>query len=208
MKNTCRSVALLSVMVASAGMCATSGLNVIPTADVVERGVLAVEFDMTGDPTAAFKAADSSTLLQYGLAKNVEVGYDVAGDGDESSDVWNAKVRWPVKKGAVALGIQNAGSGQKSQPYVVGYVEIGSSRVHSGLIRFEGQTRVMLGYDRPLSERVALLADYTTGSENAASLGLGFTLSDQYALTTAFLRNNSGSDRYSYDVLLSWYPLQ
>jgi hypothetical protein len=179
----------------------------MPTADVVEKGTLAIEFDRAGDPNAALELADSSTLVQYGLMKGVELGFDVAGDGDENSEAWNAKVRWEITGGAVALGFQNAGNGLKAQPFLVGFVENGTSRVHSGLIRLEGKTELMLGYDVPLGERFTFMADYTSGSDNAAGVGLCYCISDDYELSTSLLRNNSGDDRFSYDITLSWYPL-
>ncbi|MEN6521553.1 MAG: hypothetical protein ABFD46_10460 [Armatimonadota bacterium] len=186
---------------------AASGLNIIPTADVLDKGTAAVEVERAGEQTHIFTNAETALLTQLGLGKGIEIGYDDYSDGI-SFGAWNVKlaVAWRNGSPAAAIGVQNVGNNIKSQPYAVGHVPLGCGRLHAGLIGIESSTHPMFGYDKPLNERVTFQADYIEGNENAGSVGLCFRLNSKLELTAAYIRNNSGLNRDIYLLTLSWYP--
>lgn len=186
---------------------AASGLNIIPTADVLDKGAAAVEIEQAGEQAHIFTTADTALLLQLGLGGGVEIGYDKCGDGD-SFGAWNIKLAVARRNGlpSAAIGVQNVGNGIKPQPYAVGHITLGCGRLHAGLIRIEGSTQPMIGYDRPLAKLLTLQSDYVAGDENAASLGFAVDLGSNLGLTAAYIRNNIGPDKDSYLLTLSWLP--
>lgn len=186
---------------------AASGLNIIPTADVLDRGSAAIELERAGEKVPLFAEADAALLLQLGLGYGVEAGYDNFSDGNDFN-AWNIKKAVLYRDGSpvAAIGIQNIGKGLGSQPYAVGHIPLGCGRLHAGLIKTEETFHPMAGYDHPITDRIILQADYTAGDENAASLGLVFKIKHNFELTTACIRDNSGSNKSSYLLTISWYP--
>lgn len=196
---------LLCSLVCLSGICcqalaAPSGLNVIPTADVLDRGVLSLETESAGAGRPWSDGCDQYNLLQIGLGNGVEFGIDRCVD---SSSVWlNAK--WQVAKdpAAAAIGIQ--GAGEKAQPYLVVSKESPLARVHGGFIGMEGRWRWMLGLDKALGDRIALQADYVSGRENSLSLGMALTLNRTLAVTFARSLANSGQSGSGHIINLAW----
>ncbi|MEN6372183.1 MAG: hypothetical protein ABFD64_09245 [Armatimonadota bacterium] len=205
---TVRVVFVLTLIVLTAPVFgAASGLNLMPTADVLEKGTAAVETERAGEQFHMFTSKESALLMQLGLGKDIEIGYDDYSDG-KTFGAWNVKlaVAWRNGFPAAAIGVQNVGNGIKPQPYAVGHIPFVCGRLHAGLIGINGSTHPMFGYDRSLNERLMFQADYIEGDENAGSLGLSFNLSSSIGITAAYIRNNVGPDRDNCLLTLSWYP--
>ncbi len=179
-----------------------SGLNIIPTADVLPQGEMyfATERWCTLNQTAN---AESYNYLQLGLGHGIEFGYDIYPD---DQGIWNIKVALPGKEGkpVVALGIQNVGDGLRSWPYAVGSISVGAGRVHLGMVDIEGNIRPMFGYDHPLGEVASFQLDYTAGSENCGSMGCWVNLGRGMGINAAYVLNNSGTDRSGLSLILGW----
>jgi hypothetical protein len=196
---------LIVFLLTVASVCAApSGLLIIPTADVLDRGI-ASKCIACSKPDA--DNTETAFQLQFGLLSGIEIGYDVMDNGT-SIGVWNIKsaIAWHEGTPIVALGIQNIRSGEDSQPYIVGCIPMGLGRLHAGFIDTEDHIRPMLGYDRSLSKHLTLQADYTAGDENAASIGLVIHLRNNLELAAGYIRNNSGASRDGYMFNLSWSP--
>lgn len=184
---------------------APSGLNIIPTADVLAAGEMSLEHEMTGQGRLWGDDSDSFGLLQFGLGRGIEVGVD---RGFDPRDWWgNAK--WQVQpedagKPAVALGIQGLSDGDRAQPYVVMTRSLNALRLHAGAIVIEDDLRWMAGTEVPLGTHLVFQADYTSGRDNSWSYGVAAALSDNVSLTVAHRLGNSGAVDDGYIFNLAW----
>lgn len=196
---------LMSAAVSLSAWGAPSGLNVIPTADVLDRGTVSLEFETAGPGLPWDSGCDDFLLFQIGAGNGVELGVDRCLNDPES---W-INVKWRVLdesdgRPALALGVQGIGYDDVAQPYVVALKTFGDTRLHTGLLAIDGKTRWMLGADHPLSRQVVLQADYTSGDENSTTFGIAFAVSDSLSLTVARSVGNSAETGNGYIVNLAW----
>jgi hypothetical protein len=178
-ESNCALALLCAVMVApTLGFATPTGLNNIPTADVVPTDVLVwqafAQFGEDRDPGwfAGFK---------YGPAENWEVGLDdtAAGPGSAGGPTLQAKYRVPVGENrAVALGAANVSTDRSRHgdvfPYLVLSAPMGGAHAHLGHSWESDNEAWFLGADGPVSERLTLRADWIEtgdGEESVRSLG-------------------------------------
>ena len=198
------SIALLLLVVSVAGA-APSGLNLIPTADILDPGALSLELESAGSGAVWGEEASHAQLLQVGLGYNLEVGLDHCLN---APDTWfNLKWRlWSASEehGAVAVGIEALGSDGGAQPYVAACTGTGAHRFHAGAMHLDNRMRWMLGYDHPLSDWGVFQMDYISGAENAFSYGLAANLGSALSLTLAHVVGNSSATGNGHLVNLAW----
>ncbi len=175
-----------------------SGLVIIPTADLVPEGEYALEAQLDG----AFSGDVDEVRIfntQFGVTPRLELGLDFdLSEGADTCLLLNAKylvVEGAEHRPAVALGLCNVGSGRKATPYLVATHDFGLVRGHAGAISLEGTGRWFVGLDHAVNGRLTLMADYTNGSENAASVGCNYQFTDRFgALAGVLLPNASDGD--------------
>lgn len=169
---------LAAAALAGAAQATPSGLNNIPTADVVGQDELVVqgfsEFGKARGPSwfAGFK---------YGPARNWEVGLDdtVAGAGSAGGPTLQAKYRLEVgPRTAVALGAANISDDRGRHgdvfPYAVVSHDLGEVRGHLGRSWQTDNGAWFVGLDGEVSPGLTLRADWTQvqeGEESVTSLG-------------------------------------
>ncbi len=198
----------ISVLMASClpAMSAPSGLNVIPTADVLDESMVSLEIESVGTGTPWGGDCDSFALLQFGVGRGIEFGLDRSTSG--SSDHWlNAK--WRVldesrTTPAVALGTQTVSKNDHPQPFAVATRRFGRMRLHGGIIDIERKTRCMVGVDHSHGSRFTFQADYISGNENSASFGVVACLNCSLSLTVARSIGNSVDSGDGYVVNFAW----
>lgn len=199
----CLAVALVAACLPALG--APSGLNVIPTADTLEKGEISLEAESVGTGFPWYDDCDSFILFQVGLGSGIELGVDRCWS---ESDTWvNAKWRAVDESGnrpAVALGVQGISGDEVAQPYAALLKTIGPTRVHAGLIAVNSKTRLMLGADHPLGSRAALQADYVSGDENSVTIGAALDVGGGFSLTIAQSVGNSDETEDGQIVNLAW----
>ncbi len=196
-------VALLALGVLPAAAC-YSGLTIIPTADTVARGEYAINLQVDGDlPTPS---ADTYIVnTQFGLTDRLEAGvdFDLTRDADPRT-FFNAKyvMFGNIEQGrALAVGITGIARHLKSNPYAVATVDVQAARAHLGAMRIENKTRWFVGADRDLTDRVSLLADYTSGEENYSSVGVNYQFTDGVGLLAGVeFPNGGGESRFSLQM--------
>jgi len=196
--------ALLAFAAAPCPAC-YSGLVVIPTADMVEPGKYAIEPQFDG--SLAESSVDTRILnSQFGLSPCLEAGvdFDLSDDADPRV-LGNFKylaAAGSKRAPAIALGLCNAGSNIRSNPYVVATHELGSLRGQLGVTRIEGNSRWFAGLDRALTDRLTLMADYTSGEENLASVGFNYQFKDEFGVMAGVLFPNSGNEDAGFSLHL------
>jgi hypothetical protein len=140
-KKVCLRYCLLFLMLcifltAHSAWATSTGLNNIPTADVVPENVLVFQYY---NEVGSDKIPNHYGAFKYGLMKNVEVGLDGRFFAEKSSTenlVGQAKYRFEVDSDlAIALGVANLGDRDKAGkefPFGVLSYDTGFLRVHFG----------------------------------------------------------------------------
>lgn len=196
---------MVALAIGPSALCAPSGLNVIPTADVLDQGGISLEAESAGSGRPWSDNCDQFALLQVGVGKGLEIGLDRCLNDSGS---W-LNVKWQAhqeRSGApgLAFGVQSISAGDKAQPYVVAMRSFGATRIHAGAARMGGRPRWMLGVDRPLGHRVTLQADYISGDENALTYGVAAALTRHLSLTVALSAGNSADAGKGSIINLAW----
>jgi hypothetical protein len=145
---------LLSFFIAAPVWATSTGLNNIPTADVVPKKVLVFQYfnelgnDNVPDHFAGFK---------YGLLKNIEIGLDgriFPEKAEEENLVAQGKVRFELSnKCALGLGVTNLGDRDKTGaefPFAVLSHDLDFLRVHLGGTSQDDNEGLFFGLDKTI----------------------------------------------------------
>jgi len=185
---------------------APTGMNVIPTADLLGHSEVALEYQ--NDGVRPFRSdCNQWTLFQLGLFDRLELGMDRCLDG-ETGILGNAKLllRQEGAGPAIALGVQNVGRDAEAQPYLALAREAGVARVHLGAIRIDGDAEAMLGIERPLTAGLTLLVDHVTGSERVTGIGLAADLPLGISASLARLVTSDPEGEDTWQLIVSGAP--
>jgi len=166
-----------------------SGLNNIPTADVVGEKELVLqafsEFGSERQPAwfAGFK---------YGPAENWEVGLDdiIAGPGSAGGPTLQAKYRTALgNRSAMAFGAANISSDRSRHgdvfPYAAVCGDLSALRLHAGRSWQADNHAWFIGLDTPMTSDITLRADWIQiqdGEESVTSLGFIRTISPRWLM--------------------------
>jgi hypothetical protein len=166
---------------------APTGLNLIPTAEVLPRRAASLELEATGSGLFPGRRSTQAALSQIGLTSRLEAGLDHALRHAPGDSLFNAK--WQVVASArggpaLAVGVQSVAGGYSAERYLMLMQTVGSLRLHAGAFRAAGTTRLLAGLDRPLGTTV-LQADHIGGGEGVTSVGLAVPLGRCLSLTYA-----------------------
>lgn len=180
-------VALVALS-AAPGSATPTGLNNIPTADVVDTSVLVMQaFSQFGEgrPPTWFAG------LKYGPAENWEVGLDdaFAGPTSDTGPALQVKCRFaPSENVGLALGAANVTNDSERNgdifPYLVLSAPLApSAHGHVGYSAQRDNNAWFLGADAAVSSGCTLRADWIQvddGDESVASLGVITGLSSRW----------------------------
>jgi len=180
---------LLALHLGGVAYATPTGLNNIPTANVVDQSVLVVQ---AFSSFASDRSPEWFAGLKYGAAANWEVGVDhvLSGPGSSGGLAFQAKYRMPLTDRArLGLGVANISSDREalgnSAPYVVLSLPLGALGGHLGHGWQEGNHAWFVGADCALSPALSLRADWTEvdgGEESVASLGFVTALSERWVI--------------------------
>ncbi|UCC68484.1 MAG: hypothetical protein JSV79_00680 [Armatimonadota bacterium] len=168
-------------------MASPSGLNNIPTADIVPEGILV--WQAWG--TFAEDADDTYVAgLKFGPAKNIELGLDhKLGSGDSGPLAFQGKYRFFTNESGLSatLGLANVNTdrdqGGPNFPYAALTQDFGGVRGHLGYEWQDDNEGLFLGLDHPAQMDLTLRADWTQtddGEESMSSIGFIYTGSDPF----------------------------
>jgi hypothetical protein len=184
----------LLVLAGSSVFAAASGSNIIPTADIYDKGTFSLEYQSENNNRflAVGGGCDDFALLQFGLTERLEAGVDRY--IDDSDTVFNAKyIAARSDKTPVAVGLQDVGHGFKPQLYIIGGIGFDRPlRAHAGAIRLDGSNEAILGMDVTRGD-FTFQADYISGHENDAAIGLSWGYRAFVVTYSLVFPNNSGS---------------
>jgi len=191
------------------GYCSPTGLNVVPTADVLSKDTYVVLSPWSGGLRFG-PEGEIYSLLQVGAGRSVEVGLDQWVNNGILDSRLNAKWKLMEEESgrpAIAIGVQNVARYSNDQPYMVATKALdrsGRSRLHAGLISMDGASRAMLGLDKSCGPTIALQADYVSGNENSLTAGFALKLAESTALWVARSFPNGSGSKSDYFVRLGF----
>ena len=200
MRKRLISIILFLSIITAPGWATSTGLNNIPTADVVPERVLVYQFfSNLGNNSKP----DHFTGFKYGLLKNIEIGLDgrvFPEKAKEENLVAQGKIRFELSPSlAIAGGITNLGNRAKAgreSPFGVLSKDFGFLRAHFGGTAQRGNQGVFAGIDktfkfldRDLTLRSDLIQtndrqDTTTSAGFIYDLGRNFLLESWVSFPT------------------------
>ena len=225
-------VAALTGLVAAAGASPT-GLNVIPTTDLVPLQSWVLAFQNSNPDFAAPSLFEHPLFIaetQAGLESWLEAGldYEQTPDLTAYAVVFNVKalvMQEDEHQPNFAVGMWNVAAGQAPGYYVAFSKTLNydqeqeerfkahhrrnrkllGRRVHLGMmLDGHGIFQPFAGTDLQLNEAVVFQADYVHGAGNTATAGIAWVLPDQRTvLNPAFVFSNSGDKVIGLSINLS-----
>lgn len=205
MRTTLGIVATLLLLTACASQAIPTGLNAMPTANVLGMGQTRVTYIFDGSGLL-YADEETSTVFgtQSGLAFGLEAGVD---DVDGKGTVYNLKWRM-IPEGffspAFALGVQNITSGERPQYYAVmtkSVLPMRVAQISAGAMYDENKDTIgMVGagvYLGPLTVK----ADHISGGDKErTSMGASLTFSSFTAGVARFAYDDGRPDDTTYLV--------
>ena len=206
----------------------------IPTTDVVAAKKVYLEFDFLTNYAwqreGSFQNYIPRTVI--GVGRNVEVGANVSFthvSGEQSPIEVQPNIKWQVysnegKGTAIAVGCilyapitHRAGTNTLAQCYSVASKQLpgrfgprfsggGYALIHANEDEHT-KAGALVGYEQPLSKRVSLLVDWSSGDNRFGyvSPGLSFVTSKSSSLTTGYTIANHGRGK---NALFAYYGIQ
>ena len=200
-------LAALALSVAAPACSYPTSLNVIPSADVLDPGIVRIELESDGAHTPFTGDADAYLFTQYGFTSRFEAGVDLVNLGTGPSAQLNAKWQF-LPEGrdvpAAAVGVLDlAHSGLFSGWYVTLAKDAGPVRLHAGCV-VDDSPRAVLGAEYCPTDHTELLADWTTGPKAYHSAGVGQDLGHGLWLWAYYARDNTRGAGDFAGLNLSW----
>jgi hypothetical protein len=216
-------VALLTLVPALAAG-APTGLNQIPTTDLVPPGQVTLQLQNGNTEVEGRSSVWHQPQLlgqsQFGLPWNLEAGLDLAPSDPPGEYRPVMNVKWtPLHEDyripAVAVGAAQLGVGFTPNYYLVlsktlNYgqiqyqhfrahhrnIKLRGIRVHTGIVYTGNAWRALVGTDIEVSDRFVIYADWISSASNAVSVGGVFVISQHDSVQASLLRAND-QDRLS-----------
>jgi len=202
-----------------AAQAAPTGLNQIPTTDVVPVNQLSLQLqngnsDVNGSDSV-FHRPQPVPQSEYGLPWNIETGLDVA-PADPPQDNYRPvmNVKWsPVHEDyyipAAGIGASQLGVGFTPNYFFVLSKTLNYSaiqyqkfrahhrnrklhgiRVHTGILRTSNAWEALVGTDVELNDHFVLYSDWISGASNSVSLGGVLVINQHLSFQASLLRAN------------------
>ena len=173
-----------------------TGLNLMPTADVLSPGQIRVDYESAGGGQLYVPSGEALAGVEGGSPLGLEAGVDQAGSPGLA---YNAKWRfWSngVIMPAIAIGIQGYQTGETAQAYLVATKPLlptsllsiagvkADLRLSAGVMRHDSSTAIMYGASGSLGP-FTLKADHINGSDsgkNGDAVGASWTFGKSITL--------------------------
>ena len=227
-----RFVIALATLLPIAAQAAPTGLNQIPTTDLVPNGQLTVQLQNGNTEVSGRSSVFHQPQLvpqgEVGMPWGIEGGLDVAPADPPDDYRPEMNLKWsPIHEDyripAAAVGAAQLGVGFTPSYFFVlsktlNYdqiqyqkfrahhrnIKLHGIRLHTGVLRAANAWRALVGTDIELSDHFLVYADWISGASNAVSLG-GVLVIDQHISFQAALLRGNDQDRLSGMLLQATY---
>ncbi len=219
-----RRVFVLVSLLPMVARAAPTGLNQIPTTDLVPVKQLSLQLqngntEVSGG-SSVFHQPQLVPQSEFGLPWRIEAGLDVAPSDPPHDYRPILNLKWkPVQEDyripAVALGVTQLGPDftpncflalSKTLNYEqIQYlkfrahhrnIKLRGIRLHTGMLRTSNAWRALVGTDIEVSDHFVAYADWSSGTKNSVSLGGVLIINRQNSVQASLLRVNN-EDRLS-----------
>ena len=219
-----RWVVVLACLLPVAAQAAPTGLNQIPTTDLVPIGQATLQLQNGNTEVSGrrsfFHRPELVPQSEFGLPWNFEAGLDVAPSNPPHDYRPILNVKWNgVREGyhvpAMAVGATQLGAGFVPNYFLVlsktlNYqqiqyqkfrahhrnIKLRGIRVHAGILRGANAWNALVGADVEVNDHFVFYADWISGAENSVSLGGVLVIDRQNSVQASLLRGNR-EDRVS-----------
>jgi hypothetical protein len=214
-----------------AARAAPTGLNQIPTTDLVPYGQLTLQLQ-NGNTVATGRASvfhepEVSPQSQVGLPWNIEAGLDVAPSNPPHDYRPLVNVKWTAIREdydmpAAAIGVTQLGVGFNPNYYFVmsktlNYdqiqyqkfrahhrnIKLRGIRLHTGVLYTGTKWRALLGTDIEVTDYFVIYSDWISGDANAYSLGGVLIFNQHDSIQASLLKGNNRDDVSGFIVALT-----
>ncbi len=197
---------------------AATGLNQIPTTDLVPEGQVLLQLqngntDVRGH-ASMFHQPQLTPQSQVGMPWNLEAGIDVAPSNPPHDYRPATNLKWrPLDEDyrvpALALGVQQLGPGFTPSYYVtlsktlnydaIQYqkfrahhrnIKLRGIRIHAGVLGSDNVWHALVGTDVEVNDHLVLYADWISGAASSVSLGGVLVFGPHDSVQAALLREN------------------
>ena len=215
---------MVLLLVARVARAAPTGLNQIPTTDLVPFGQATLQLqnfntEISGD-SSVFHQPQLEPQSEFGLPWNLEAGLDVAPSDPPHDYRPIANIKWsPLHEDylvpALAVGASQLGPDFSPNYFLVlsktlNYqaieyqkfrahhrnIKLRGIRVHAGILRTSNAWEALVGTDIEVNDSFVIYADWISGQQNSVSVGGVLVLSQHNSIQAALLRGND-QDRLS-----------
>jgi len=223
-----RRLAALVVCLPALASAAPTGLNQIPTTDLVPVKQLTVQLQNGNTEVSGSGSVFHQPQLvyqsQFGLFPRMEAGIDVAPSNppDDYRPILNLK--WnPVQEDyripAIAVGATQLGPDFSPNYFLalsktlnfdqIQYqkfrahhrnIKLRGIRLHTGMLRTSNAWHALVGTDIEVNDHFVAYADWISGTDNAVSMGGVLIINRQNSIQASLLRGNN-EDRLSGVIL-------
>jgi len=202
-----RSLIALSLGLPGVALAYPTGLNLIPTADVLEPGALSVQVESDGYPTPFSPGTVGYVMAEVGLAKRLEAGVDLMDINAGTRLQVNAKWQFVPESAhlpAMAIGLLDVEhTADFNGPYLALAKGAGDFRLHAGWLTRRGQ-RAMLGAEYWPTDRTGIYADWTSGAGAYHSLGITQDVGHGLWVSAYYARGNTDGAEDFVGLNLDW----
>lgn len=202
-----RSLIALSLGLPGVALACPTGLNLIPTADVLEPGALSVQVESDGYPTPFSPGTVGCVMAEMGFTKRLEAGVDLIDINAGARLQVNAKWQFVPEDShlpAMAVGLLDVEHAVDfNGPYLALAKGVGDFRLHAGWL-IDGGQRAMLGAEYWPTDRTGILADWTSGGGAYHALGLTQEVGHGLWVSTYYARGNTGGEGDFVGLNLDW----
>ena len=199
MSRTPTTILLAAALLAphSLALAVPTALNLIPTADVPGPRNFCWQLEADGHTTPFSAGAQYWLLTCFGITDELEVGLDRMESRDDGAWFLDAKLLLTPETDrtpALALGARDLTRGGPANFwYLVATKDLGSVRTTFGYQNDE-TGRLLIGATHQLSDTTSLLADWTSGPDAYAALGLAHQVGPNLTALLYFARGSSSPD--------------
>jgi hypothetical protein len=175
----------------------TKGLNQIVTPDIQPVGVLSTSLQLQNPVISN----GQEVQLELGLTKNFEVA--VFRGFTPGETIFNAELGLVQSKHfLLSTGVLGVEQGKQAQPFIeAGYYQ-GKGFGMVGIQHQDSNEQGIFGLGYQYTPKVLLTADYITGSQNFATVGVTFTITPNLSFNPAlYVSNSTPRHGYGYGVL-------
>lgn len=198
-------ICLVMVLALSRPVVALTKIIIVPTAHTLGAGRYLLEFNHKAPLiNAQSPTEDVTTKVGLGGRWMLEVKYPVKQDRSGAL-LFYAKYAFATANHgltAAAIGVDHVGANTASAPFLVFSHYFKPMDITVGLARGRGGvTRYLAGVDYRIGDKLHMLSDWDSGTDDFASAGFQYQISPQWGVKTGFEIPRSGDSSFLLKIM-------